>query len=217
MKYTLSLLVFILSFLQIHAQSYIHRLEMILVDGDLIFQDLDCTLCEAIEQVTYGYDHYNFSHVGIVKRSRDSIWVGEAISEGVQWTPLENFVQRAEKNETPQLLVMRLNAKYQDRIPEALQFIDEKVGTAYDDQYIYGDDRYYCSELLHDAFALSDPPLFTLEPMTFKTADGSVFHPAWVDYYRALGAEIPEGQPGINPGGMSTSSHLVPIFFSGLD
>ena len=199
------------------AQSYIYRLEIILQDGDLIFQDLDCELCEAIESVTDGYNDYNFSHVGIVKRNRDSIWVGEAISAGIQWTPLEEFVERATRDDTPQILVMRLKDQHQQRIPTALQFIESKVGASYDSIYTYGDDDYYCSELLYDAFSQSGPPLFQLQPMTFKAADSDRFHPAWKAYYKELKHPIPEGKPGINPGGMSTSPHLRPIFVMGLN
>ncbi len=199
------------------AQSYMHRLEIILSDGDFIFQDLDGPLCEAIEGVTDGYEGYDFSHVGLVKKTKNNIWVGEAISVGVVWTPLSDFIQRCEKDGTPQLLVMRLTEDYRDRIPQALRFIDEKEGQAYDSFYVYGDDKYYCSELLHDAFALTDPPLFSLQPMTFKTPDGKAFHPAWIEYFRERESDIPEGQPGINPGGMSTSPFLKPIFVMGLD
>ncbi|NBC24298.1 MAG: hypothetical protein GVX78_01620, partial [Bacteroidetes bacterium] len=103
-----------------NAQSYIDRLEIILQDGDLIFQDLECELCEAIESVTDGYSDHNFSHVGIVKRNRDSIWVGEAITAGIQWTPLKEFVERATRDDTPQILVMRIEDQHQHRIPAAL-------------------------------------------------------------------------------------------------
>jgi hypothetical protein len=194
-----------------------HRLEIILQDGDFIFQDLDCDICEAIEGVTDGYDDYNFSHVGIVKRSGDSVLIGEAISKGVVWTPLSNFASRAEKEGIPQLLVMRLKPPYQKHIEPALEFIENREGADYDPEYVYGDDRYYCSELLHDAFARSTPTLFTLEPMTFKTPDGQAFHPAWIDYFQSRDLQIPEGKAGINPGGMSTSPHLEPIFVMGLN
>lgn len=203
--------------LQGEAQSYIHRLEIVLQEGDFIFQDLSCELCEAIESVTEGYNDYDFSHVGLVKRNRDSIWVGEAISAGIRWTSLREFIARATTDGTPQILVMRLKKQHQNRIPSAIQFIESKLDASYDSVYTYGDENYYCSELLHDAFALSDPPLFSLQPMTFKTPDGATFHPAWVDYFNERDTDIPEGQPGINPGGMSTSPHLEPIFVMGLE
>ena len=34
------------------------------------------------------------------------------------------------------------------------------------------------------------------------------FFPAWVDYYQNLKIEIPEGELGCNPGGISTSKKL---------
>jgi len=34
------------------------------------------------------------------------------------------------------------------------------------------------------------------------------FFPAWVEYYQKLKIEIPEGKPGCNPGGISTSKKI---------
>ncbi len=217
MRLIIVLLLIACIYLPISAQSYMHRLDIVLSDGDFIFQDLDCPLCEAIESVTMGYNSYRFSHVGIVKRTNDNIYVGEAISSGVQWTPLDTFVARSIKNGTPQLLVMRLNESQQNRIPSALKFIDEKQGAAYDSIYIYGDNQYYCSELLYDAFAVSNTPIFTLEPMTFKLNAEGAFLPIWETYYEEMQREIPEGEMGINPGGISRSPHLTPIFVIGLE
>jgi hypothetical protein len=39
--------------------------------------------------------------------------------------------------------------------------------------------------------------------MTFIDPATGKFFPAWVDYYAELGIPIPEGKPGLNPGGMS--------------
>lgn len=203
--------------LSVSAQSYMHRLDIVLADGDFIFQDLDCPLCEAIESVTTGYNGYSFSHVGLVKRVEDEIYVGEAISSGVQWTPLSTFVSRSVKEGTPQLLVMRLSKDAQNRIPSAIQFIEDKQEAAYDSVYVYGDDRYYCSELLYDAFANGEDPLFSLEPMTFKAKESTNFLPIWKAYYAEMNQDIPEGKPGINPGGISRSPHLQPIFVIGLE
>lgn len=194
-----------------------HRLDIVLADGDFIFQDLDCPLCEAIESVTTAYNGYSFSHVGLVKRTEDKIYVGEAISSGVQWTPLDIFVSRSMEEGTPQLLVMRLKEEAQNLIPGAIQFIEENQDAAYDSIYVYGDDKYYCSELLYDAFAVGDAPLFRLEPMTFKAKESTRFLPVWIAYYEGMNREIPEGRPGINPGGISQSPLLEPIFVIGLD
>lgn len=51
-------------------------------------------------------------------------------------------------------------------------------------------------------------PFFQLYPMTYKQPGTNAFFPAWVDYYKAIGKPIPEGQPGCNPGGISTSDKI---------
>ena len=70
-------------------------------------------------------------------------------------------------------------------------------------------------ELLYTAFkkANREKELFDLNPMTFKDPATHDYFPAWVDYYKSLQVEIPEGKPGINPGGMSRSSciRIVPL------
>jgi hypothetical protein len=45
--------------------------------------------------------------------------------------------------------------------------------------------------------------------MTFKQPQDSSFFPVWIDYYKQLSMEIPEGQPGINPGGISRSDKII--------
>jgi hypothetical protein len=44
--------------------------------------------------------------------------------------------------------------------------------------------------------------------MTFKPLGNDQFFPVWEEYYEKLGIEIPEGKPGINPGGMSRSPKI---------
>lgn len=44
--------------------------------------------------------------------------------------------------------------------------------------------------------------------MTFINPDTGEFYEGWIDYYNKLGASIPEGVPGINPGGISRSDKI---------
>lgn len=39
--------------------------------------------------------------------------------------------------------------------------------------------------------------------MTYRDPDTGEMFPVWVAYFERLGAEIPEGALGLNPGGMS--------------
>jgi hypothetical protein len=66
----------------------------------------------------------------------------------------------------------------------------------------------YCSEVLYEAFKKNGESIFTCQPMTYKDPDSLKFFGPWVDYYKSLDAEIPEGELGLNPGGISQSDFL---------
>lgn len=200
MKYII--LIFLFAITQAYAQN-----KVVLQDGDLIFQDMDCgPLCDAIEAVTKGYKGADFSHMGLVYHRNDTVYIIEAAGNAVRLNTLENF----SKNTNRPMLVGRLKKKHQNLIPAAIAFSLEQLGVPYDEEYVYNNGSYYCSELLYDAFkeANNGKPVFKLDPMTYKQPGTNVFFPAWVDYYKQIGKPIPEGLPGCNPGGMSTSRKI---------
>ncbi|POY36209.1 hypothetical protein C3K47_10655 [Solitalea longa] len=177
-----------------------------LKNGDLLFEDLDCgPLCDAIEQVTQSYGDNHFSHIGLVYWKADSVFIIEAIGAKVQLTPLEKFTGRT----IHKIYIGRPIVK-QEVIENAIQFSVSKLGVEYDDNFLYDNGKYYCSELIYDAFKYANlnKDFFKLEPMTFKKPGSNEFFPVWIDYYKDLGAEIPEGKLGINPGGISRSNKI---------
>lgn len=186
-------------------------------EGDFLFQDLDCgDLCTAIETATEGVDGKSFSHLGLVVLRNDTSFVIEAIGKEVQLTPIYDFINRnSDEVGKPKILVSRLKAEYSYLKAPALEFALNKLGVPYDDAFLYDNGSYYCSELIYDAFmaANGDVPFFQLEPMTFKDPKTGNMFPAWVDYYDQLGMEIPEGELGCNPGGISRSDKLEVVAF----
>jgi hypothetical protein len=188
--------------------------------GDLLFQDLDRgPLCDAIEKVTMGYQGINFSHVGIV--AEDDIGnpaVIEAVSHGVEVTPLQTFLERSiDAKHRPKVVVGRLNEPYRHLIPSALKQALTLKGTSYDKAFAIDNDAYYCSELIYEIFlrANNDKPVFKLQPMTFKDPDTEQILPAWQEYFSDLSVPVPEGQPGINPGSISRSPILTIVYLYG--
>lgn len=175
--------------------------------GDLIFQNLACgPLCDAINAVTQGYRGNKFSHMGMVYLRNDSVLIIEASGKDVHLTPLSKFLS---KSAFPHY-VGRLKPAYRSLIPSALSFSMQQMGTPYDDQYLYGNGKYYCSELIYDSFkaANQDKPFFQLFPMTYKEPGSHQFFPVWKAYFDHLGMEVPEGKPGCNPGGISLSDKI---------
>ena len=174
--------------------------------GDLLFQKMNCgELCEAIHAVTKGYQGNDFSHLGLVLIENDSVFILEAAGNAVRKVTLEEF----SKNTTTTMFIGRVKKKYEKLIPQVISFSKEQLGIPYDDDYLYDNGKYYCSELIYDAFLNAyGKPFFELQPMTFKQPETNVFFPVWIAYYNDLKIEIPEGKPGCNPGGISTSKKI---------
>ncbi len=185
--------------------------------GDLLFKDVDCgPLCDAIEKVTTGYKGANLSHVGIAAKDENGqIVVLEAVSAGVKATDLQTFLNRGtDPNNLPKIMVGRLKKPYRHLIPGAIKEAEVLEGRAYDKEFAIDNDAYYCSELIYEIFrrANGGEPMFMLEPMTFKDPKTGKTLPAWDEYFSRLGVEIPEGKPGINPGGISRSPALTIVY-----
>ncbi len=185
--------------------------------GDLLFQDLDAdSISDAIESVTGGAKNLSFSHVGIVDiHSNGDTMVLEAISKGVTYTKLTDFLQRSTTaDQKPKVEVGRLKPEFTAFIDKALESGEKLIGKPYDDIYIMGDSTYYCSELIYDLFANAGDSIeiFRLNPMTFKDDKTGGFLPFWIEYYKNLGVDIPEGKPGLNPNGMHESPNIEIVF-----
>ena len=188
--------------------------------GDILFQDLDSSpLCDAIEIVTPGYDNNNFSHIGIIVELRDpncinsnyiyedNIRVLEAIPNKVTTTRLDSFLNRStDSNEKPKVIVGRLKKRYQYSILDAVNFLKSKIGVEYDHHFLKDNNKYYCSELIYEAFEKDS--VFRLYPMTFIDPITNNTMNLWQEYYNELETKIPEGEPGINPGIMSISENI---------
>ena len=177
-------------------------------DGDFLFQDLDSSpLCEAIENVTPGFNNMNFSHVGIVSIIDGNPMVYEAYPPSVQLVDLKVFLNRSlDIKNKPKVIVGRLKKEYRKSIRSGISFIENKVGTKYDEFFLYENNQFYCSELLYDAF-LKDS-IFELRPMNYKYQDSNEFQKQWINHFKKLDSEIPQGKLGINPGTMSISEKI---------
>ena len=191
-----------------------------LQEGDLLFQDSDCgPFCTAIEKVTFGYKGSKFSHIGLLVKEKEELKVLEAISAGVMLTPIDSFLNRSfDADKNPKVVVGRLQASQQKLIPKAIQFIRKQMTKPYDDVFDVTNDKYYCSELIYDGFkyANNGTPIFELQPMTFVDPETNKIFPIWQDYFDKLEVDIPEGEPGLNPGGMSTSDFVEIVHFYGV-
>lgn len=197
---------------------YPQKEEFELQNGDLIFQeacvgDTDNT----IKEVTSSIDDYQFTHVGIVYiDDRDSVYVLEATRPKVKLTPIQEYLFPNTKDEcVPKSVVGRLTPDYQYCIPRALETGLTLLGKEYDDGFVLGNDKYYCSELVYEILEEANDgiPIFPLNVMTFKSSDTGEITKGWIDYFDKYKLLIPEGKLGINPGAMSRSDVITIVHY----
>ena len=187
-----------------------------LQEGDLLFQDLDSSpLCDAIELVTPGYKGANFSHIGLVVLDNDTLKVLEAIPPKVMITNLGDFINRSfDKNGNPKVIVGRLKKEFTNSISNAVSYSKSKLDITYDEVFLINNETYYCSELIFEAFEKDS--IFQLKPMTFLHPNNKDTLTVWKEYYSDLNTNIPEGNPGINPGIMSLSNKIEIVHIYGI-
>lgn len=205
MKSLLNLTLFFASFLVTNQNSYAQNEE--LKNGDLLFININCgPMCEAINAVTEGYNGNDFNHMGMIILDNNDYFVYEAIGKSVVKTPLKKFISYTKDP----IYLGRLNENFQYLIPDAIAFSEKQLGVPYDNDFIYDNEKYYCSELIYDAFlsANDNDPFFKLFPMTYKEPNSESFFPIWEEHFKKQGIAIPEGELGCNPGGMSLDEKI---------
>ena len=195
--------------------------------GDVLFQDLDSSpLCDAIELVTPGFKNANLSHIGLVVEIGDiycsnpeynpenNIRVLESLPGGVRTTRIDSFLNRSfDNNGNPKVIVGRIKNKYKNTIPKAIEFVKKQIGKEYDDSFLLDNEKYYCSELIYEAFA--ENSIFKVNPMTFLDPQTKDTLQIWIDYYSKLDLKIPENELGVNPGSMSLSDNIEIVHLYG--
>ncbi|OOG76854.1 hypothetical protein B0E43_06975 [Algoriphagus sp. A40] len=175
--------------------------------GDLVFVGAKKDqLSGAINRVTQRDENASFDHVGILEVSESGIFILHASpKKGSVREPLDSLVTEATAK-TKQLAVYRLTDEHQSSIPEAINNAKTLLGKPYNWTYVLNDSSLYCSDFVERSFR--DAALFQLEPMTFKDPKTGQTDTYWAEFYKKLGMEVPEGQPGCNPNGLAASEHL---------
>lgn len=115
--------------------------------GDIIFQSLPHSpLVNSIEGVTKS----PFSHCGLVAQDDRGSWIVYEALDGVEVTPLREFVFRGRKNG---FAVYRLKRHKQEHITGLITSTKKFLGRPYDFRYRMDDENIYCSELIYKAYA----------------------------------------------------------------
>lgn len=177
-----------------------------LQSGDLLFREkTSSNISQAIDKVTQTTANTHFSHVGLVEITDSGTFVLHADPVGGTCKiPLSEFLHP--EGDTVTVVAYRLKKQWLRAVPEALQRAHKMLGKPYNFSYILSDTTHYCSEFIYKAFAKDS--IFELQPMTFKDPQTHDFSPAWVEYYKKMNLQIPEGMPGCNPNGLAASGKL---------
>jgi uncharacterized protein YycO len=175
-----------------------------LQQGDLLFQTSSGSdFGNAVEDATRIDTLQSYAHVGIVVMNGEKFAVAEATGQGVVLTPPDTFFNR-----NVQTHIFRLDSEYHHFIPQVLKYCIMQTGKHYDSAFLPDNGKFYCSELITEAFKFANngDDFFQLQPMTFKS--GGEFLPYWISLYKDLDMEIPEGVSGSNPTTLSRDKRL---------
>ena len=168
-----------------------------LLPGDLLF--VVSPRANGITDVTQGYDDAMIDHVAIY--AGDSI-IEAVPRQGVRMTSLNDFLEQNKRESSRlHLLVGRVSRPFD--AARSLQNARAFVGMPYDSLFLSHNRAVYCSELVVSSYVdEAGQWLFGQVPMSFHDTTGTVT-PYWKQFYGEHGMEVPEGQPGSNPGELS--------------
>lgn len=159
--------------------------------GDLLFHVV--SQGNAITDVTPGM----IDHVAIVM-SPDSVI--EAVGKGVKTTPIDSLRQQ----DGYYLMARVKGADSKQSLRNAQQYL----GRPYDHLYLPDNEAIYCSELVQLSFVdKHGKRLFSPIPMSFHDATGRITD-YWRQFYAKHQLEVPEGEPGTNPGELSQRTNV---------
>lgn len=179
-------------------------------NGDLLFVgNSKGELSKAIDDVTQTSNQTNYSHLAMVEKSGNQYFVLHAAPEnGSEKISLSQFIAN-EKKEGGEIDLYRIQKISKNGIKRAIKKAKEMLGKPYNFTYVMSDTAYYCSDFIYHAF--EEDSIFTVNPMTFKNPESNEFNPTWVEFYKKLNMEIPEGKLGCNPNGMAASVNISKI------
>lgn len=170
------------------------------MNGDLVFVEGD-SANKADAAITGATGE--MSHVGIIEVDGDEVYVIDASSQGVQRRPFAVFSEE----QTAPMHFARLKDASEEELAGYVSNAKEFLGCGYDYAFLPDNDRYYCSELVYEAYVKDGEHIFDAVPMNFMNSEGG-FDIFWVELFSEQGMDIPQDVPGTNPSDMMQSPSL---------
>lgn len=159
----------------------------------------------AITESTILGEGLRIDHVGIAMIDNDKVMVYEAKpSKGVTVTPIEDFLKY---NRQKGGCVVAAKVKHRPRLSVLRRNLQRYIGLPYDSIFGADDKAIYCSEFVQKVYIRHHRHIFPSIPMSFHDKTGKIL-PYWIRFYERLGMEVPEGEPGTNPGQLSRDKNV---------
>lgn len=178
-------------------------------EGDLLFVTAGHGgLSAAIDDATGKQGAPSFDHVALVASAPQGWEVLHADEKGSRRQTLDQFRQDA-RGKQRQVVVYRLRAPPGNAITDAVATARTMLGKPYNTAYVLNDESYYCSDFIERAFRAHH--VFALQPMNFRNPQTGEISQHWVDLYRGMGLDVPQGLPGTNPNDMAAATVLQRI------
>lgn len=188
MKHFYIILLIVLCSLSARAQNEI-------MEGDLLFA-YSKTAGKAISDATvHDATALPIYHVAIATWVKGTLYVLEAIDEGVTLTPYDKFCERSLSKGGMVIGRLRDRSGIDQSVSNAL----EHLGKPYDDLYMIDTQEIYCSELVQLSYVNGKGQrLFPLINMSFHDSNGRILD-YWREHYSKHNMAVPEGALGTNP------------------
>ncbi len=168
--------------------------------GDIVLQDLKSLSSEAIKLATDS----PYSHCGLVSVEGDSAFVIEAVGP-VRKIPLGQWIANGEG------LYSVLRLKEGRDVNNSISAAENHLGLPYDHMYLWGDDEFYCSELVYKAYSrgcgISLCDLRQFEEYNLESVESAI---------RERFGEVPVGQMVVTPSDLAHSS-LLKLIYSNME
>ncbi|MCO4754602.1 MAG: hypothetical protein KC478_08965 [Bacteriovoracaceae bacterium] len=166
-----------------------------LKSGDILLQPLNCWSCSLIEV----QENSIYSHMGVYLKIDGEEYVLEA-SEKVSLTPLQDFVNKTQRNQRIGIKRFR-NILFTSKELEDMAY--DYVGLSYDNSFLWDNEddageMLYCSELVYKFFY----PFYG-ERLPLKNMRYDKLREHWEKFFKG---SVPDGLPGNSPADFDNSN-----------
>ncbi|MDE5422630.1 YiiX family permuted papain-like enzyme [Ancylomarina sp. DW003] len=175
-------------------------------NGDIIFQSSKSSQSKAIQIATKS----KYSHMGIVYKTNDKLFVFEAV-QPVKQTPLNEWIQGGADGHFVIKRLKNADVILTNEVLNKMRQAGEKfAGKNYDLYFEWSDDRIYCSELVWKIYKeAANIEIGKLEKLSDFDLSNRVVQQKIKERY---GDIIPKNEKVISPAAMFNSTHLELVF-----